>query len=270
LEILANCGLTAKQATPIRNLRKTKTVSGAERAVFETRDGKVNAAFSIAAADHCFCRRVNKHKGDKMSTALENRDYVLVLDKSGSMSEKDCPGGKSRWASSQESTHAIASKVAEWDNDGLTVIPFASTHKVYENTTPAKVTDIFKENEPMGGTTLAPVLKAVFESYKARKKAGTTKPNGELLIVVTDGQPSDEAQVAKEIVAFGNSLENADAEYGIQFLQVGKDQAASQFLKKLDDDLTKQGAKHDIVDTKTMDELENIGLTEALLAALND
>lgn len=203
-------------------------------------------------------------------STLANRDYVLVLDKSGSMAEKDCPGGKSRWESAKESTLAIANKVAEYDPDGITVIPFAGSHKIYENTTPAKVKDIFNENEPMGGTTLGPVLKAVFTSYQSRKKAGTTKPNGEILIVVTDGQPTDEAQVAREIVAFGNTLDNADAEYGIQFLQVGKDQAAATFLKKLDDDLVKQGAKHDIVDTKTMEELETIGLTEALLAALND
>lgn len=57
---------------------------------------------------------------------------------------------------------------------------------------------------------------------------------------------------------------------GISFLQVGKDSGAHAFLKRLDDDLVKQGAKHDIVDTKTMEELETIGLTEALIAALND
>jgi hypothetical protein len=87
---------------------------------------------------------------------------------------------------------------------------------------------------------------------------------------VTDGQPADEKEVAAEIVKFANQLDNGDAEYGIQFLQVGKDAGASAFLKKLDDSLTSQGAKHDIVDTKTMEELESIGLTEALLAALND
>ena len=28
---------------------------------------------------------------------LENRDYTLIIDKSGSMSTKDRPGGASRW-----------------------------------------------------------------------------------------------------------------------------------------------------------------------------
>lgn len=205
-----------------------------------------------------------------MSEALNNRDFVLVLDKSGSMGDRDCAGGKSRWETAQESTEAIANKVSTYDPDGITVIPFAGTFKEYANTTPAKVKDIFNENEPMGGTILGPVLKSVFSNYLSRKKAGTTKVNGEILVIVTDGAPNDEADVAKEIVNFTKSLDNADGEYGIQFIQVGKDGGAAQFLRRLDDDLVKQGAKFDIVDTKTMDELENIGLTEALLASLND
>lgn len=206
----------------------------------------------------------------KRNSILENRDYVMVIDKSGSMNEMDCPGGKSRWDSCRETTEAVANKLQQWDPDGITVIPFAGSFKIYPNTTPAKVKDVFKENEPLGGTILAPVLKAVFADYIARKKAGTTKANGEILVVVTDGQPSDECEVAKEIVNFTKTLDNGDGEYGIQFLQVGKDAGAAKFLKKLDDDLVSQGAKFDIVDTKTMEELENIGLTEALMASLND
>jgi len=204
------------------------------------------------------------------NAALENRDYVIVLDKSGSMGDTDTPTGQSRWAYAQESTEAIAREVSKIDKDGITVIPFSSSFKVYENQTESKLKEIWKEQSPGGGTTLAPVLKQVFADYMKRKKAGQTKPNGEVLLVVTDGQPSDEKEVAQEIIRFGNQLDNADSEYGISFIQVGKDPGATQFLKKLDDNLTSQGAKYDIVDTKTMDEVEQIGLTETLMAALND
>lgn len=201
---------------------------------------------------------------------LANRDYVLVIDKSGSMQTADTPAGKSRWDYMQESTLAVAHKCQSYDPDGITVVPFAASFKTYENTTPEKVQQIFKENEPMGGTVLAPVLKAIFSGYLARKKAGQAKASGELLLIVTDGQPQDENEVAREIVNFTKQLDSGDDEYGIQFVQVGKDAEASRFLKRLDDDLTKQGAKFDIVDTKTMEELETIGLTEALIAALED
>jgi Mg-chelatase subunit ChlD len=203
--------------------------------------------------------------------SLGNRDYVLVIDKSGSMSDSDTPTGQTRWEYAQESTVAIAREVcSKYDKDGITLIPFAGSFKVHENVTESKVKDAFKEHSPMGGTILAPVLKNAFDSYLKRKAAGQTKPNGEMLIVVTDGQPQDEAEVAKTIVQFGNKLDNADEEYGIQFIQIGKDAQASKFLKKLDDDLVSQGAKYDIVDTKTMEEVESIGLTETLIAALND
>lgn len=201
---------------------------------------------------------------------LENRDFVLILDKSGSMQESDTPSGKSRWEDAKESTMAIAHAVSQYDPDGITIIPFAGSFKVYEGQTPSKVNDVFRENSPMGGTTLGPVLKHVFADYNKRKASGQAKANGEMVIVITDGQPTDENEVAREIVNFTKTLSNGDDEYGIAFFQVGRDSNATKFLKKLDDDLEKLGAKYDIVDTKTMAELENIPLTEALLAALDD
>lgn len=201
---------------------------------------------------------------------LKNRDYVILVDKSGSMEGNDTPSGQTRWDYAKESVVAIAKKCGEYDPDGITLAMFAGSFKIYENTTTEKVKDVFTENSPMGSTVLAPPLKAIFDSYKARKKAGQAKANGEILLVITDGQPSDESAVAKTIIEFGNSLDNADDEYGISFFQVGKDPEATKFLKKLDDDLTKLGAKHDIVDTKTIDEVEAVGLNEALVAALED
>lgn len=222
---------------------------------------------------------MNRYKGLEKSKrgymsnleALKNRDYVLVIDRSGSMSATDTPSGKTRFKECEESTLAIASKLNELDPDGITLIAFGSAFKKYENTTPEKVANVFKENEPMGSTNLSPVLKDVFSDYNKRKSAGNTKANGEMLIIVTDGQPNDESEVMKEIVKFGNTLGNADEEYGISFIQIGRDQEATNFLKRLDDDLvSKHGAKHDIVDAKSFTEMETLGLTETLIAALND
>lgn len=209
--------------------------------------------------------------GDSMNIEqLKNRDYYLVIDKSGSMEEMDTPTGQSRWKYLQESVVAISKKLNEFDPDGITVVPFATTYKAHANVTPATVTNLFAEHSPMGSTILAPALQWVFDDYNAAKKAGKTKANGAIALIVTDGQPQDEAQVAKTIVNFTKTLENGDSEFGMSFLQIGKDAAASAFLKRLDDSLTSEGAKFDIVDTKTMEELETIGLIEALTSALTD
>lgn len=200
---------------------------------------------------------------------LKNRDYILLLDKSGSMEERDTPNGKSRWEYAQESTMAIATKVNEYDPDGITVIPFAGHFQVYDNTTPAKVKDVFKENSPMGGTVLSAPLKAVFDDYLAKKSRGEAKANGVMCLVVTDGQPQDETDVARAIVNFTKKIQSRE-EFGLSFIQVGRDPGASAYLKRLDSHLTQEGAALDIVNTKTMDEIETIGLTEALVAALTD
>ncbi len=201
---------------------------------------------------------------------LKNRDCVLLVDMSGSMDDRDTATGQSRWDYAKETALSLAKKLNEYDPDGITIIPFARDFSKHENVTPEKVNDVFKGKNPGGGTMLAPPLRAVFNDYLARKKADKTKANGEICLVITDGQPQDGAEVKKAIIAFGNQLDNADEEYGISFVQVGHDSEATAYLKGLDDDLTKQGAKHDIVDTKTIDEVEKLGLAETLIAALTD
>jgi uncharacterized protein with von Willebrand factor type A (vWA) domain len=200
---------------------------------------------------------------------LEARDYTLIIDKSGSMSIKDQPGGKSRWQAMQESTLALASKCEEFDPDGITVYMFSGKFRRYDNVTANKVTQIFRENEPSGRTDLAGVLQDALGDYLRRKAAGQTKPNGETLLVVTDGEPDDRKAVMRVIVEASRQIER-DEELAISFIQVGNDGDATKFLKILDDDLQSAGAKFDIVDTVTMDEMEDMTLTEVLLNAIID
>jgi uncharacterized protein with von Willebrand factor type A (vWA) domain len=200
---------------------------------------------------------------------LQDRDYTLIIDKSGSMSTKDQIGGKSRWMVMQESTLALANKCEEFDPDGLTVYVFSGRFKRYDNITADKVAQIFKENEPSGRTDLAAVLESALNDYLLRKQANQTKSNGETILVVTDGEPDDRKAVMRVIVETTLKLDR-DEELGISFIQVGNDREATQFLKVLDDQLQSVGAKFDIVDTITIDEMEDITLTEVLMNAITD
>jgi len=200
---------------------------------------------------------------------LENRDYTLIIDKSGSMSIKDQPGGKSRWDIMQESTQAIASKCEEFDPDGITIYLFSGRFKRYDNVNSSKVAQIFHENEPSGRTDLAAVLFDAVSSYFQRKAARQTKANGETILVVTDGEPDDRKAVMKVIIEASRRLDK-DEELAISFIQVGTDAQATRFLKVLDDELQSAGAKFDIVDTVTMDDMEDMTLREVLLNAIID
>ena len=200
---------------------------------------------------------------------VENRDYTLIIDKSGSMSTPDQPGGMSRWQVAQESTLALARKCEQFDPDGITVYLFSGRFKRYDNVTSDKVSQIFTENDPSGTTDLAGVLKDATDSYFQNKAAGQTKEKGETILVITDGEPNDRKAVMKVIIEASRQMER-DEELAITLIQVGNDATATRFLKALDDELQGAGAKFDIVDTVTLDDMENFTLTEVLLNAIND
>jgi uncharacterized protein with von Willebrand factor type A (vWA) domain len=65
---------------------------------------------------------------------------------------------------------------------------FSHHFKRYTNVTSTNVEQIFQENEPQGGTNLTSVLQDAIKNYFQRKGAGQAKPNGETIIVITDGE----------------------------------------------------------------------------------
>ncbi len=200
---------------------------------------------------------------------VQDRDYTLIIDKSGSMSTPDQLGGRSRWEAAQESTLALARKCEQFDPDGITVYLFSSRFKRYENVNSNKVAQIFQENDPAGTTNLAAVLKDATDRYFQRKAAGQAKPGGETILVITDGEPDDRKGVMVAIVEASRQMER-DEELGISMIQVGNDPMATQFLKALDDQLQGVGAKFDICDAITMDDMADLSLSEVLLNAIND
>lgn len=199
---------------------------------------------------------------------LENRDYTLIVDKSGSMMTTDGSGSKTRWSSAEESTFALAAKCEQLDPDGITVYLFSGRFQRYDNVTSAKVAQIFKENEPSGRTDLASVLKDAVNHYFQNKASGQAK-SGETILVITDGEPDDRKAVMRVIIEATRQMER-DEELAISMIQVGNDAQATRFLKALDDELEGVGAKFDIVDTITIDEMEDYTLSEVLLKAISD
>jgi uncharacterized protein with von Willebrand factor type A (vWA) domain len=200
---------------------------------------------------------------------MSDRDYTLIIDKSGSMSTPDQVGGRSRWEIAQESTLALARKAEQFDPDGITVYVFSGRFKRYDDVTSAKVAQIFLENDPAGTTNLASVLQDALNNYFQRKAAGKTKPNGETILVITDGEPDDRKAVFEVIIHATRQMER-DEELAISIIQVGSDAQATKFLKALDDQLQSVGAKFDICDTVTLDDLEEMSLLDVLTNAITD
>lgn len=200
---------------------------------------------------------------------MKNRDYTLIIDKSGSMSTPDQRGGRSRWEEAKESTLALARKCEQFDPDGITVYLFSSRFRRYDNVTASKVEQIFQENDPAGSTNLTMVLTDATNNYFQRKKAGKIQTEGETILVITDGEPDDRRSVIDIIIETTRRLER-DEELAISFIQVGSDSGATKFLKALDDQLEDVGAKFDICDTITMDDMSEMSLSEVLMNAIAD
>jgi uncharacterized protein with von Willebrand factor type A (vWA) domain len=200
---------------------------------------------------------------------VKNRDYTLIIDKSGSMSTPDQTGGRSRWEEAKESILALARKCEQFDPDGITVYLFSSRFRRYDNVTASKVEQIFQENDPAGSTNLTMVLTDATNNYFQRKKAGKIQTEGETILVITDGEPDDRRSVIDIIIETTRRLER-DEELAISFIQVGSDSGATKFLKALDDQLQDVGAKFDICDTITMDDMSEMSLSEVLMNAIAD
>lgn len=200
---------------------------------------------------------------------LDKRDYTLIIDKSSNMSTPERVGGKNCWGIMQESTFALASKCEELDPDGITVYIFSNQFKRYDRVTANKVQQIFQENQPSGRIDLAAPLEDAIARYFHNKATGQTKSNGETIIVIINEEPSDRKAILRVIFEASQRMER-DEELAISFIQVGDDLNAKQFLEALDDDMQNAGAKFDLVDTLTVDDLKNLTMTEVLLNAIVD
>lgn len=199
---------------------------------------------------------------DTSTQTLSEYDFIVAIDKSGSMGEQDMPGGRSRWEYMQETATAFCRDIEQIDSDGLGLVLFSGASIIKEDgVTTAKIKDVFAGNRPSGGTPLAEALEAALQlAGKSDKK--------DFIVVFTDGVPDDKARAAEVIRKASNSQETDDA-LTILFVQVGRDAQATAYLKSLDDDL--RGAKFDIVDVKTMDEAEKFGSTaDLIIAAIQD
>ena len=201
---------------------------------------------------------------------IEGRDYYLFLDISSSMMEADvemAPGLiMSRWDAIKEAIPMISQEILKRDPDGFTMYTFAKFWDRYDITDMTTVQAILKETEPCGIATLLykPLNDAIEDFFKNRRQSKGIK--GATIIIITDGAAFDKAALVERIQSAAAQLQDR-RELGISFIQVGKDQGATSFLRFMDDQIQ---ARHDIVDCKTIDDVERIGIKQILLDALRD
>jgi hypothetical protein len=208
-----------------------------------------------------------------IDTLLKDRDYTVIVAKTATGIRVTPPGFEQRWLVAQSAVVALAEKCQEFDPDGITIYISSKDQtppfRKYERVTADQLERVFQENYPPDELDLFEVLHLSLEDYFARRATSKTKPNGEIMLVLIDGEPPDRMAIVKLIVNATQKLDQ-DKELGIGFIQIGDDVITKGFLAALDEDLQGAGAKFDIVDTKVLAAVDPNSLIELLNDTLSD
>lgn len=188
--------------------------------------------------------RPTLHK-ENIFPRLKGYDTVFIVDDSDSMAGP-------LWPITADVLANIASIAVKYDGDGVDVRfmnNYLEEEKRLNLDSSEKVMKLFKKVTPGGPTPTADILWDELNQYlvKLREKRNRKRLN---LIVLTDGEPDDVQAVENVIVKCANQLKELRAhelQVGVQFVQIGADKAASEFLRSLDDDLmTKRNLDRDV------------------------
>ncbi|KAG9008062.1 hypothetical protein FRB90_009102 [Tulasnella sp. 427] len=189
---------------------------------------------------------------------LAQYDTIFVVDDSGSMEGE-------RWRTASEALKDLVNLVKDWDTNGIDIYFLNAANSGKQGIkTVEEVEQAFDSVLPRGPTPTGATLKALITPYveslpSKSPERGAAYPKPRNYIVITDGAATDEDddRLKPVILKLMKKLDKIHAplyQLGIQFVQVGKDETARAFLKKLDDQLAGSRTR-DIVDTFPYDQL---------------
>jgi len=208
---------------------------------------------------------VNK-KDNPPEKKLLPYDIELIIDITGSMGWVDGTGNLTKFEWCHEQVRDLARLLNPYHKT-MTITTFNTSYQTMEGCTPEKIEQIYATIEPNGNTDLVDPLMDRLNNALAKHK-----PDGHpvLVVVITDGLPNvprNPRVVNRALIDFTQRLSNPE-EIVVTILQIGDTFEGRDFCVDLDDNLVNEGAKYDIVDTKTFAELKQEGLVNAMIDAI--
>ena len=176
---------------------------------------------------------------------LRSYDTVFLVDDSDSMFGP-------RWHTTEQVLAKIVPIAVCHDRDGVD-IRFFNKHLEDEDRlhlgSAEEVMKVFSKVKPYGSTPTADVLDRELRDYIFQYESNRHK-KGLNIIILTDGEPDKCQGVADVIAKFAKRLEELEAplrQVGIQFVQIGGNKEAADFLAMLDNELKeKYGLDRDV------------------------
>jgi hypothetical protein len=196
---------------------------------------------------------------------LSQRDIVIVVDASGSMNENLTSESESKWKWCSDHIATFAQQMKPYlGGRGITLVTFNNSFTKERGCSAERVENLFRTVTPLGATDMGSPLQDVLAEFLATQRGRPL-----LVVVMTDGMPNRGPKVEDVIIQTTQEMRSAD-EIKITFLEIGEEYDGRALLQLLDDYLIHDGAKYDIVDTLTFDQLKQLGLAGALVHAFDD
>ncbi len=202
---------------------------------------------------------ISKNPEPDKIKVLSGSDVVILVDISASMMEnvEQAPKTKWQWCADYVSAFAIKSQPA-FNKRGITMVPFNADYRVERQCSSEQVANLFRNTTPRGNTDFGSPLKQLLAEHLASDRKRPL-----IIAVLTDGIPNRGPKIEQVIIDATKAM-HREGEIQITFLEIGEEYAGTALLKYLDDYLVHDGARYDVVDAITFDELKNMNLEDAL------
>ncbi len=187
---------------------------------------EINAVAARRNPDDIAAMAENAHETAQLRKEALARQYVLIVDRSGSMGARD--GRGTRWDSARVAVEKIIQTVFKYDIDHSVPL-YLFDHQVEfvgECTDVGQVLDVFRAYGPRGSTDLAQVLAVAMEQYAGAKRPNYATVPGVTFLVLLDGGADDGAAVQNTLHKFAdprNGYVANHSQIAVSFVQIGDD-----------------------------------------------
>jgi hypothetical protein len=206
---------------------------------------------------------------DKEIEKLKESEIVLLLDRSLSMDDHHAgvPGDLSKWSWCKAQIDNFYFSTARFFDTGFDIVTFNDKSQRWKNVSLWDLKQVFSRFKPEGTRKdIATPLREVITDY-VRARKPDSKPL--IVLVLTDGL-KNEGLPLQQILAEASQQMTRPREMTVVFMQIGDSIFANELFDDLDRNLIAKGAKYDIAEFKSFDELRNKGVLWTLLATAKE
>lgn len=206
---------------------------------------------------------------DLLSRALDGKRICILVDCSASMDTTDC-ADMTRWQWCQQQVQNLGNHVEKALPKPAQILLFSDGVHDYGMLPASGIAPVFQHNKPHGGTYLGNALETPLEQY--RLEPDTDDKESLLLVVITDGEPSDGDHVRTTIAqamldAKESKKATADAIETI-FFCIGNDRHGQKYLAGLRAYIEQQTGVSDAIRIVPFETLQQDGLLHCLLSTV--